>query len=432
MSALSFEEKLSLEKLRLEKLRARILIGIFVLGTIVQLAFFLFNVKGILNNPGVRNSFLFTFGFNLFAVIFGISHLTFLNSISKKRKFSLTIYGRIAHTTLEALFPAFLLYFIFASFTYSINELDSLTFYLYFILIILSTLRLNFFLSVWAGFVSAAGYLVLGLFVLKDSGIAESIGAISPPRSMTVINTGVVLLVCGIVTGFISNQVGKSITRMVRAVEEEGKIFNLFSQQTSREVVDEILSSANKAESKLMNVCVMFIDIRNFTSMAGSKPASEILEYQNAFFSTVIDVVYKNKGIINQFLGDGCMVTFGAPQPLDNPSDAAVKSAYELKEAIGLKVREGILPPTTIGIGMHAGEAVTGNIGNEQRQQYSITGSVVILASRIEQLNKEFATQILASKEVINNVVFTGNKPRLLGAFRLKGWDQMVDVYELV
>ncbi|NJO25363.1 MAG: adenylate/guanylate cyclase domain-containing protein [Bacteroidia bacterium] len=126
------------------------------------------------------------------------------------------------------------------------------------------------------------------------------------------------------------------------------------------------------------------------------------------------------------------MVTFGAPQPLDNPSDAAVKSAYELKEAIGQKVKEGILPPTTIGIGMHAGEAVTGNIGNEQRQQYSITGSVVILASRIEQLNKEFATQILASKEVINNVVFTGNKPRLLGAFRLKGWDQMVDVYELV
>ncbi|NJO25365.1 MAG: hypothetical protein HC867_05675 [Bacteroidia bacterium] len=59
-----------------------------------------------------------------------------------------------------------------------------------------------------------------------------------------------VLLACGIVTGFISNQVGKSITRMVRAVEEEGKIFNLFSQQTSREVVDEILSSANKTESK--------------------------------------------------------------------------------------------------------------------------------------------------------------------------------------
>ncbi|MDX2049468.1 MAG: adenylate/guanylate cyclase domain-containing protein, partial [Chitinophagaceae bacterium] len=329
-------------------------------------------------------------------------------------------------------FPAFLLYFISASFTYNINELDTLTFYLYFILIILSTLRLNFFLSVWAGFVSAAGYVVLGLFILKDSGIAERIGSISPPRSLAVINKGVVLLACGIVTGFISNQVGKSITRMVRAVEEEGKIFNLFSQQTSREVVDEILSSANKAESKLMNVCVMFLDIRNFTSMAGSKPASEILDYQNAFFSTVIEVVYKNKGIINQFLGDGCMVTFGAPQPLDNPSDAAVKSAYELKEAIGQKVKEGILPPTTIGIGMHAGEAVTGNIGNEQRQQYSITGSVVILASRIEQLNKEFATQILASKEVINNVVFTGNKPRLLGAFRLKGWDQMVDVYELI
>lgn len=431
MPALTFDEKFSLEVLRLEKLRSRILTGIFLFGVIVQLGFFLLNMKGILGNPIVKNIFLVSLAFNLGASIYGILHLIYLNRIPRKRKFNLTIYGRIAHTTVEALFPAFLLYFISTSFVRPSDVLDSPSFYLYFPIIILSILRLNFLFSAITGFVSATAFVILGLIILKDSEIPEEISSQGPQQIYSVFPKAFILLLCGVVAGFIGNQVRRTINRMVRAMEEESRIHNLFSQQTSKEVVEEILATGDKEESKMMNVCVMFVDIRDFTPMVEKKSAAEIVSYQNTFFGTVIESVYKNKGIINQFLGDGCMITFGAPQPIDNPCQEAVTTAFEIRNQIEKKIAAGLLPATTIGIGMHIGDAVTGNIGNEVRQQYSITGRVVIQAFRIEKLNKEFGSQILASENVIDKVKHFESSPEPMGLVTLKGWDEPIMIYKL-
>lgn len=87
--------------------------------------------------------------------------------------------------------------------------------------------------------------------------------------------------------------------------------------------------------------------------------------------------------MINQFLGDGFMATFGAPLSTGEECRDAVAAGRELVE----RIRQ-----VDIGVGLHAGDAVSGNIGSAERQQFSVTGSVVILASRIEQLNKEFGS----------------------------------------
>jgi adenylate cyclase len=431
MLALSFDEKVSLEVLRLEKLRSRILTGIFVFGVVIQLAFFLINMKGILGNPIGKNVFLVSIAFNLGASIYGILHLLYLNRIPRKRKFNLTNYGRIMHTTVEALFPAFLLYFISTSFVEPANVLDSPSFYLYFPIIILSILRLNFFYSAMTGFVSAAAYVTLGFIILSHSEISPAVRPIGPPPMVSVFSKAFMLILCGVVAGFIGNQVSTTIKKMVKAMQDESRIHNLFSQQTSKEVVDEILATGNKEESKMMNVCVMFIDIRNFTTMVGQKTAAEIVNYQNTFFSIVIESVYKNKGVINQFLGDGCMVTFGAPQPIENPCQEAVNTAYEIRNEVEKKMAGGLLPFTNVGIGMHVGDAVTGNIGNEVRQQYSITGSVVIQAFRIEKLNKDFGSQILASEDVIDKVTHFEKSPEPMGQVTIKGWDEPIMIYRL-
>ena len=124
------------------------------------------------------------------------------------------------------------------------------------------------------------------------------------------------------------------------------------------------------------------------------------------------------------------MVTFGAPSPLSNPSQHAVNAAMEIQKELNKEISKGNIPLTRIGIGIHTGDAVTGNIGNSERQQYSITGNVVILASRIEQLNKEFDSQFLVSGDVVKSID-KSIASELMGAVNIKGWSQPVPVYKL-
>jgi adenylate cyclase len=175
----------------------------------------------------------------------------------------------------------------------------------------------------------------------------------------------------------------------------------------------------------------MFIDIRNFSRFAASRKPEEIVQYQNAFFKIVINTVSKYNGIVHQFLGDGCMVSFGAPVDLENPSQNAVDAATNLLRSIDAAVQRGEIPATRIGLGIHTGEVVTGNIGTQERQQYSITGTAVIMASRIEQLNKQFDSQLLVSEDVIRSVA-PGPVPVLcLDEVLLKGWQEPVPIYKL-
>jgi adenylate cyclase len=179
-----------------------------------------------------------------------------------------------------------------------------------------------------------------------------------------------------------------------------------------------------------MNVAIMFIDIRDFTRFAVSRRPEEIAQYQNDFFRIVINTVMQYKGIVHQFLGDGCMVTFGGTLELDNPSRNAVLASVRLLQTLEEARDRGALRATRIGIGIHSGEVVIGNVGTAECQQNSISGSVVILAARIEQMNKEFDSQLLVSEEVIRS---SGRQEdaTCLGAVSLKGWQKPISIFKL-
>jgi adenylate cyclase len=208
------------------------------------------------------------------------------------------------------------------------------------------------------------------------------------------------------------------------------RVENLFGRQLSPEVAGKMLENGGRLESRRMHVAIMFIDIRNFTRFASGRSPEEIVQYQNAFFSIVINTVGQHRGIVHQFLGDGCMVTFGAPLELGNPARNAVQASEALLQALATAGDKGELLTTRIGIGIHTGEVVTGNIGTEERQQYSITGNVVILAARIEQMNKEFDSQLLVSEEVVRSAERQDEAVRL-GSFPLKGWHEAVPIFKL-
>lgn len=117
------------------------------------------------------------------------------------------------------------------------------------------------------------------------------------------------------------------------------------------------------------------------------------------------------------------MATFGAPISVGNDCRNALAAARELIARVTVKV----------GIGLHAGDAVTGNVGSAERKQYSVTGNVVILASRIEQLNKEFGSQILVSREVLDAAggAGAGVTPESLGPVHVKGREQPIELFRI-
>jgi len=176
----------------------------------------------------------------------------------------------------------------------------------------------------------------------------------------------------------------------------------------------------------------MFLDIRNFTPFAEHKEPEEIIAYQNQIFSFMIEIITKNNGVINQFLGDGYMATFGAPVSKGNDCANAVKAAMEIIETVNMKSEKGEIPHTRIGIGLHAGDIVAGNVGTSIRKQYSISGNTVILASRIEDLTKNFSAQLLVSKEVLDNITIPEVRPEFQGSVMLKGRENPVDIYKLM
>jgi class 3 adenylate cyclase len=228
-------------------------------------------------------------------------------------------------------------------------------------------------------------------------------------------------------------------------VESKERVLNLFGQQVSQEILDELLAETSEttktidelfteptdATSKIKYVCVMFLDIRDFTALVEKKEPEEIIAYQNAVFGFMIEIINKHHGVINQFLGDGYMATFGAPASWSNDCQNAVNAAIEIVKKVNEKSEAGEIPVTRIGIGLHAGNVVTGNVGTSLRKQYSITGNTVILASRIEQLNKKFKSQLPISEEVLHNIKQDGTNPESLGLVEVKGREKPIHLYKL-
>jgi len=215
-------------------------------------------------------------------------------------------------------------------------------------------------------------------------------------------------------------------------IEDRKRALSLFGQQVSREVVVELLSDSFETKSKKLFACIMFLDIRGFTPFAENKEPDEIIQYQNDVFGFMINIISKHHGIINQFLGDGFMATFGAPVSSGNDSQNAVNASLEILKLLKQKCESGEIPKTKIGIGIHAGNIVTGNVGTRERKQFTVTGNTVILASRIEQLNKKFGSQLLISEEVFLNIDMENIPYEQLGVAHVKGREKPIPIVRLV
>jgi len=211
-----------------------------------------------------------------------------------------------------------------------------------------------------------------------------------------------------------------------------------FSSYVHPDVLKEIIDHPEYAafEGKKTVVTVMFTDICNFTSFSEYMEAECLVKGLNRYFSEMTESVLQSGGYLNRFLGDGILAIFGAPNKLPfNGALAAVKCAVDMLERLEELNRKQIFPgnelTVNIGVGIHTGEAVVGNIGCHKKMDYSIIGDTVNLASRIEGETRRHRTNILISRETYN-LVKDQVEARHVTTTKVKGRKQEVDLYEIL
>ena len=227
-------------------------------------------------------------------------------------------------------------------------------------------------------------------------------GVVGSPDIMhlSFLMRGMLLLVGGLAAGFVSHRIRTTLIETLREMQERERVVALFGQHVSPAVVDRLLSQPKGEYSEIREVCVMVLDIRNFTTFSEHRPVDEVVGYLNTLWSFMVHTVNHHHGIVNKFLGDGFLAVFGAPISTGNDCANAVAAARRILVEVGRAVGGGALPPTNIGIALHAGQAIVGNIGSVERKEYTVIGDVVNVAFRIEALNKDFGSQLLISETV--------------------------------
>lgn len=296
---------------------------------------------------------------------------------------------------------------------------------LFFVFILLSTLRLDFWLSVWTGTVAAVlqMVLVLELLPMDPTATADNMPLFYVGRSMVLFGSGVV-------AGLVAVSLRRQFENSILAGAARDRVTNLFGQHVSPSVVERLLATQAEPPSELRTICVLFLDIRGFTAMTRQRPAGETVELLNAFFAEMIDVVDRHHGIINKFLGDGFLALFGAPLADPSAAQNALGAARAMIEAVEAWNKERPSQALRVGIGIHMGEAVTGGVGSPRRKEYTVIGDTVNLAARLEQLTKETGSQVLVSNSVHAAVAADGAVD--LGPLAIRGYDEKVQVWRVM
>ena len=198
-------------------------------------------------------------------------------------------------------------------------------------------------------------------------------------------------------------------TEGVQTWREKQLLKKSFSGYVSPEVLKNIVDGQMQqgVGGVSHEICVLFSDIRDFTTRSEEQQPQETISLLNRYFEEMTEAVHLNSGTVDKFIGDGLMAFFGAPNQLTNPSENAFSAAKEmlhrlasLNQQLALEGLEEI----KIGIGLHFGNAVIGHVGSAARHEYTAIGDAVNVAARIEGLSKSVGYTIVCSEEVANNL----------------------------
>jgi adenylate cyclase len=294
----------------------------------------------------------------------------------------------------------------------------------YFIFIILSTLRLDFWLSSFTGFVAAAGLFCMAMFYHPAGDVAPE------PNIYYHAARSLILLTGGLLAGAVGMQLRRQFEASIQAATARDRITDLFGQHVSPQVVERLMTEGASTDSNIRRVAVMFVDFRSFTAGARTRSPQDVVDRLDGAFAVLVEILDRHGGIVNKFLGDGFLALFGAPLETADAAHRAVDAAREMLVAMA-RINEANSWPLRIGIGIHFGEVVAGNIGSPRRKEYTVIGDTVNFAARLEALNKDFNSQLLISAAVRDTLGEACHDAVSLGEVLIRGYDRPMMVWQL-
>jgi adenylate cyclase len=417
-----FEHALTQEVLRTELVRIKALVATtLLLAAILWTVYFLApDTVNAVWRGGLRPSYLY-----MALPPFILFELWVHAAISRHLKLhrDLPVVRRYLGALIETTMPTIVL----ALHTQNMGSVQALGFVAplaYFIFIILSTLRLDFWLSTFTGFVAAAELFGMAVFYHPAASTDPE------PEILYHAARSLIILTCGVLAGAVGVQLRRQFAASIQAATARDRVADLFGQHVSPEVVERLLLEGANTASDIRRVAVMFVDFRNFTAAARSRTPQEVVDRLDGAFAVLVEILDRHGGIVNKFLGDGFLALFGAPFEAADAAQHAVAAAREMLVAMnGINRASGW--PLRIGIGIHFGEVVAGNIGSPRRKEYTVIGDTVNFAARLESLNKDFNSQLLVSAAVRDALGEAGGDAVPLGEVAIRGYDQPMTVWQL-
>lgn len=223
---------------------------------------------------------------------------------------------------------------------------------------------------------------------------------------------------------------------MIAALAEQDRLRSEFGRYITPQIRDEILSGRIPLNGERREATVLFADLRNFTAFVENHRSEKVIAGMRAYFTAMHRAIRAHGGLVLQFVGDEIEAVFGVPVPFEDHAHQALQAALRMRralDALNLHRDSRGQPTFSHGIGLHSGTVLAGNSGSEEQHAYSLIGSTVNVASRIQELTKELEHDILASRETIERLGpdrgsfrIEPQAPRLV-----KGYSKPVEVFKI-
>lgn len=212
---------------------------------------------------------------------------------------------------------------------------------------------------------------------------------------------------------------------------EKTRVLNLFSRYVPSSAVFRILEKGVELGGVSQHATVLFADIRGFTALSEEMSPGETMHLLNTFFAEMTAIIFQHEGMLDKYIGDAIMAGFGVPLKGKHDAHCAIQAALqmlrrlrEMNEQRAFGARQ-----LRIGIGIHSGQVMAGNVGCAERIDYTVIGDTVNIAARLQELTKEFNVPIVTSAETIQEARFGNDRAKFLGDTRIRGRESSIQVY---
>ncbi|MCG6168285.1 HAMP domain-containing protein [Leptospira sp. FAT1] len=221
---------------------------------------------------------------------------------------------------------------------------------------------------------------------------------------------------------------------MGKGLEEREKVKDALGRFVNKEIAEMVLKQELTLGGERKMCAIFFSDIRSFTAISEKLQPEEVVEFLNEYMTEMVHCVNETHGIVDKFIGDAIMATWGAAKTSDQDAVNAVNGALMMREAL-LRFNQGRggdkKPIIKIGCGLNYGPVIAGQIGSEQRLEYTVIGDAVNLASRVEALNKPFGTDILITQDLLDHVPGLFNVEKMQ-SIKVKGKSEPQVIYAVL